>query len=271
MTGPLQRIRRRAARDPQDAPAQASTDQPAADQATAAQPSVPPPDAPGGAPAGTEAPAARPGFRERGRLRRRLRFLRRARELGLRDLGGLVFEQHKQGRPDEDLVRAKVDALRAVDHELRGLERALTDERPITELHEPGVAACERCGALHGSEARYCPNCGLALGGPRTLGGLGAAGSIAPPATATAGPASELAERMASYGAAKEGEPAAAPSGTAPAEPEPVVTQPAEREAAQAQGPDERPGPAETPAPTQRPAPTEREDQPEQRAARAEP
>src|SRR4051794_29209532 len=77
--------------------------------------------------AGTEVPAGaepadaaappKPSFRNRGRLRRRLRFLRRVRELGFRDLGGLVFDQHKFGRPDEDLVRAKVAALAAVDAE----------------------------------------------------------------------------------------------------------------------------------------------------------
>ena len=95
-----------------------------------------------GAPAGAEPedPAAppRPSFRNRGRLRRRLRYLRRVRELGFRDLGGLVFEQHKFRRPDESLVRGKLTALAAVDTELRTLEEALRDRRDVTELREPG-------------------------------------------------------------------------------------------------------------------------------------
>ncbi len=48
---------------------------------------------------------ARPAGR-RGRLRRRLRYLRRARELMLRDLGGLVFEIHRTGGGGHGLARA---------------------------------------------------------------------------------------------------------------------------------------------------------------------
>jgi len=124
-------------------------------------------------PAGTDpadaAAPPQPTFRNRGRLRRRLRFLRRVRELGFRDLGGLVFDQHKFNRPNEDLVRGKVAALAAVDGELRALEEALGEKRDITELREPGISACPRCGTLHGSDARFCPSCGLALTGARTI------------------------------------------------------------------------------------------------------
>ena len=52
-----------------------------------------------GMPAGLE-PERRPDARaagRRGRLRRRLRYLRRARELMLRDLGGLLYEIHRTG------------------------------------------------------------------------------------------------------------------------------------------------------------------------------
>ncbi|HSD80014.1 MAG TPA: zinc ribbon domain-containing protein, partial [Solirubrobacteraceae bacterium] len=116
------------------------------------------------APAGTEPTAApRPGFRERSRLRRRLQYLRRVRELGVRDLGGLVFDQHRVRRPDEALVQAKLAALAAVDGELRAIERALRDERPIAELREVGVSACARCGALAASDARFCSACGASV------------------------------------------------------------------------------------------------------------
>lgn len=113
--------------------------------------------------------AAPAGFRSRGRMRRRLRYLRRARELGFRDLGGLVFDLRRFERDRPDLVDAKIHALHEVDRELRALERALGDRREIHELREPGIASCPRCGALHGSEARFCPSCGLALRGPQPV------------------------------------------------------------------------------------------------------
>jgi hypothetical protein len=133
-------------------------------------------EVPTGVPAGVEPEDAaaphHPSFRERGQLRRRLRYLRRVRELGFRDLGGLVFDQHRFEKPNETLVKSKLDALAAIDGELRALEAALDDRRPLHELREPGVSACPRCGALHGSDANWCPACGLALRGPRAVGGL---------------------------------------------------------------------------------------------------
>lgn len=142
-----------------------------------ADPGVEPPAA---APAHEETPAAaepappaRMSFRDRGRLRRRLRFLRRVRELGLRDLGGLVFDQHRFGRSNPALVDGKLAALSAVDGELRAIEQALGQHLPITELREPGITACARCGAVHGSEAKFCPNCGTGLRGPRAVAEVG--------------------------------------------------------------------------------------------------
>jgi zinc-ribbon domain len=151
--------RRRAKETPETEGATASEVQP-----TEVRPAVPA----GAEPADPAAPPE-PSFRNRGRLRRRLRFLRRVRELGFRDLGGLVFDQHKFNRPNEELVRGKVAALAAVDGELRALEEALNERRAITELREPGITACPRCGTLHGSDARFCPSCGLALTGARTI------------------------------------------------------------------------------------------------------
>jgi hypothetical protein len=121
------------------------------------------------------ATAAQPSFRDRGRLRRRLRYLRRVRELGFRDLGGLVFDQHRFNRPNEELVRGKLGALQAVDGELRALEALLDDARPFHELREPGISACVRCGTLHGSDANFCPNCGAPISGPRAMGEIASA------------------------------------------------------------------------------------------------
>jgi len=159
-----------------------------------------PPAAPG--PAGLEpqdpVAAPEPSFRDRGRLRRRLRHLRRVRELGFRDLGGLVFDLHRFGRRGDELVAQKLNALAAVDLELRALERALADVRPFHELREPGLAACPRCSAIHGSEARFCPSCGTSLRGPLAVGEVGDAG---PPAgSVPAMPPAQIAPTAASAG-----------------------------------------------------------------------
>ena len=159
----------------------------------------PPPaaDAPA---AGTEPAAAEvPGFQNRARLRRRLRYLRQTRELGFRDLGGFVFDSKRFGREREDIVSAKLEALGAIDRELRALEVALADVQEVTLLHEPGIAVCPRCGALHGSQDNYCPGCALPVGRGLGLavaqGGPGGAvpassGAATPPATAPAAPES---------------------------------------------------------------------------------
>jgi hypothetical protein len=107
--------------------------------------------------------AGPPGFSERGRMRRRARFLRKARELAYRDLGGLVFNLHRFGQRNDALVIAKLSTLGHIDAELRTLEGALAEHQPVTVLRDAGIAACPRCAAIHGSEDRFCPNCGLAM------------------------------------------------------------------------------------------------------------
>jgi hypothetical protein len=119
----------------------------------------------------SEARVGEPGLRERGRLRRRLRYLRKARELALRDLGGLVFDLHRFGRErgqgPAQLVRDKLAELRAADRELRGLEAVLGDRRRLRELREPGVGGtCPSCGSLYASYAHFCEMCGVRLGEP---------------------------------------------------------------------------------------------------------
>jgi ribosomal protein L32 len=185
MKGPLHVIRRRRAERPANGveTTQAATEAPTQAQPSANPASAPPPAAVEAPPA-TEVPAgrepvpARPSFRQRGRLRRRLRYLRRVRELGFRDLGGLVFDQHRFSQVNDALVRGKLAALGAVDGELRALEHALDDRRSVTELREPGISVCSRCGALHGSEARFCPSCGTPVRGPRAIAEVGEAVSL---------------------------------------------------------------------------------------------
>src|SRR3954468_11771507 len=124
-------------------------------------------------------PAAAPeeSWRRRTQMRRRLRYLRRARELALRDLGGLVFDLDRFSRERPDLVRAKLDGLATIDTERRTLEAALGAQHEVDVLREPGVASCPRCGALHASDARFCSNCGLPVG----------PGAALPPARAATG------------------------------------------------------------------------------------
>jgi hypothetical protein len=120
-----------------------------------------------------------PGARERSAMRRRLRHLERAREVHLRDLGGLAFDIHRFGARAEpaararhaELVRGKVAELEGLDRELRGLREALELGTGVRELREAGIGgACTRCGALHGSEARYCSACGASLGASTSNG-----------------------------------------------------------------------------------------------------
>ena len=112
-----------------------------------------------------------PSSRRRGKLRRRLRHLRRVREVLLRDLGGLTFELHRTGGGEGGpVLEGKLARLSAVDRELRELEEHLADHRAMI-VREPGIGGtCAECGELFGSEARYCWACG----NPVAAGGGGA-------------------------------------------------------------------------------------------------
>lgn len=182
-----------------------------------------------------------PGFVTRGRMRRRLRFLRKARELGYRDLGGLVFEMQRMGERHDELVAAKLALLGAVDTELRALETALADRRPVTVLREAGLAACPRCAAIHGSEDRFCPACGLAMNRHADRP-IGMAPAAAPSASAAAqAPAATAAQAPTAA--------AQAPAATAP--PAPAAAQAPASPATAQPGPPA--APASTPAPWQTP------------------
>ncbi len=186
-----------------------------------------------------------PGFGERGRMRRRARFLRKARELAYRDLGGLVFDLHRFGQRNDPLVLAKLATLRQIDTEVRELEAVLDDHRPVTVLREVGIAACPRCAAIHGSDDRFCPGCGLAFDAkadrpistapvnqqrrpatpspPTTAAPTTAAPTTAAPAASTAGaPATPGAGTPAAPTTAAPTTPAAAAAATPPAQPAPA-------------------------------------------------
>ena len=96
-----------------------------------------------------------------------MQYLRRRREIALRDLGGFVLEEHRQGEDRVALRTEKLDALDALDGELHTIEQALDDRRELLVLREPGIASCPHCATIHGSEANFCPNCGVASDSPR--------------------------------------------------------------------------------------------------------
>lgn len=111
-----------------------------------------------------EPPAAAPRLRQRGQIRRRARYLRKLRELQLRDLGGFLLEQVRLGRENPRVVQDKLASAAETDRELRTLERVLRERRPLRELREAGVGgACRSCGTVHGSVDRYCSWCGREL------------------------------------------------------------------------------------------------------------
>jgi hypothetical protein len=151
-----------------------------------------------------------PGFGTRGRMRRRARFLRKARELAYRDLGGLVFNLHRYSQRNDPLVIAKLATLGHIDAELRALETTLGAQQPVTVLREAGITACARCAAIHSSEDRFCPNCGLSMGRHADLPIAGA-----PATPAASGPPVPQASPAPASGATPA--PARAPESTAAA------------------------------------------------------
>jgi hypothetical protein len=207
------------------------------------------PVAPAGSPELSAEPTS-PGFGERGRMRRRVRFLRKARELAYRDLGGLVFEMQRLGERHDELVAAKLATLGAIDTELRALEDALSDRRALTVLRESGIAACPRCAAIHGSDDRFCPACGLAMGrrADRPIAAPVAGPGVAGPTAAV--PTAAGTDRQA---------PLPSPMAPQPATPTPPAAPPTLRASATAPPSPVRP-PASAPAPpsTARPPASER-------------
>jgi hypothetical protein len=198
-----------------------------------------------------DASTAPPGFAARGRVRRRARFLRQARELAYRDLGGLVFNLHRFGQRNDTLVLAKLSTLSHIDSELRALESALAERQPVTVLREAGITACPRCAAIHSSEDRFCPNCGLPLSRHVDLPIAGASAAAAPTAASNTPPASAAAPPASAPSPAAAGATAAPAAATkapspAPAQPTPAVP---------GVSPTPAPAPGRAPAPA-RPAPT---------------
>ena len=122
-------------------------------------------DVPAGIERGADA-VAPTGSRERGRMRRRLRELRRLREAQLLELGALVLEAHRHGRADSPIVKAKAAEAAATDDEARALAHALDTEAGLDTIVATGIAGpCPTCGTLTSTSARFCSTCGTPLDG----------------------------------------------------------------------------------------------------------
>jgi len=219
-------------------------------------PASPQPEGPEIAGASPEAP----GFGARGRVRRRVRFLRKARELAYRDLGGLVFNLHRFGQRNDELVLNKLVTLEHIDVELRMLETALGERDSVTVLREAGITACPRCAAIHSGDDRFCPNCGLSTGrhvelpiagspaadlAPLPVPGASppAGGDAAPAGPASPPPAPASASRPASTPPTQP-----TPAGASAPTPAPAVARSAGRDGARAPTPATERSPAPAPA-----------------------
>jgi hypothetical protein len=122
-------------------------------------------DVPAGIERGSDATAPA-GSRERGRMRRRLRELRRLREAQLLELGALVLEAHRHDRDDSPVVKAKAAEAAATDAEARAIADALDTDADLETIVATGIAGpCPTCGTLASTSARFCATCGTPLDG----------------------------------------------------------------------------------------------------------
>jgi hypothetical protein len=122
-------------------------------------------DVPAGIDRGADA-VAPTSARERGRLRRRLRELRRLREAQLLELGALVLEAHKHGRDETPVIKSKAAEAAATDAEARAVATALGTDGGLDTVVSAGIAGpCPTCGTLASTAARFCATCGTPLDG----------------------------------------------------------------------------------------------------------
>jgi hypothetical protein len=113
---------------------------------------VPPSDAAGVAPRRPHA----------GVLRRERRALLKARELKLRDLGGLLVEMYRRGAFRDDLLQEGCAEVVGIDARLAEIDDLLHSRR--------NAPRCE-CGAPILRHSHFCPNCGRPLGAANANGG----------------------------------------------------------------------------------------------------
>jgi len=263
MSGLLRRIKRSRAADAGETPAEEQAAGPGGAPTTGQASELPrpaiarDPDAPAGLEAAERPAAGRPG-----RLRRRLRYLRRAREVMLRDLGGLMYEVHRSGGGDygahANVIGSKVERLKSLDAETRAIEEALAAPRSETVVFQPGVGGtCDFCGEIYGSDARFCSHCGSPTGSAVRATPAPISRPLPLPKPLGERPAPAVAEE--STPAAGESKPAdeAPPEGVAPADQaaaDKAPTEESEQAPPEAVAPAERAAVNETPTDESKPA-----------------
>src|SRR2546423_15605834 len=94
----------------------------------------------------SDSESTKPTALQRGQMRRRLRHQQRIREALLLDLGALVFELHRQGRREPELLQAKAAEVSAVDNEVRALAEAPEADAPLQMLAPAVAGACANSG-----------------------------------------------------------------------------------------------------------------------------
>jgi hypothetical protein len=151
-------------------------------------------------------------------------------------------------------VLAKLSTLGRIDSELRALEGALRERRPLTVLREAGITACPRCAAIHGSEDRFCPNCGLSVSRHADLPIAGASPATADGAGQPSAPRPSAPSPPAAPPPQGHAGPAPAPPGRGYAAPAPATVAQAPDSGAAPPGPGEGRSPSPPPTRTMRQA-----------------
>ena len=86
-----------------------------------------------------------------GVLRRERRYLLKARDEALRDLGGLMVEMYRRGAFRDDLLAERAAAVVGIDARLAEIDDLLHVRRNLPRC---------QCGAPILRGARFCPSCG---------------------------------------------------------------------------------------------------------------
>jgi Double zinc ribbon len=169
---------------------------------------APPPPEPASVEAERAAAATPPPVPPPSAMRRERRGLLRRRELGIRDLGGLLLEMVRRDRFRPELLYERADRVIAIEHRVNELGSLLVSSAAAgRSLHRvprcacgaplppgvhfcshcgrparatPPVSVCEHCGQPLPADANFCAFCGNAVVTDFPTGDLGSTIAEAP-------------------------------------------------------------------------------------------
>jgi hypothetical protein len=110
-------------------------------------------------PAGAHQISVRRSVPDAGQLRRERRLLLEAREVRVRDLGGLMLEMYRRDQFRQDLLVERCDELVELEDRLGEVDALLASAQ---SARRPPAARCT-CGTALFRGTRFCPNCGRAV------------------------------------------------------------------------------------------------------------